>query len=105
MRRKAPSRDCQADCSPRDQPDLTQLLLCGLLCNDAVLQKEQGEWAILGDPTEGALVVLAGKAGFNQTHLTQALPRVAEIPFSSERKRMSVVVAVPKAAADPDLAE
>jgi Ca2+-transporting ATPase len=93
-----------ADCSPREQPDLAQLLLCGLLCNDAVLQKEQGEWAILGDPTEGALVVLAGKAGFNQTQLTQALPRVAEIPFSSERKRMSVVVAVEGNDRPPNLA-
>jgi Ca2+-transporting ATPase len=82
-----------AGVQPQDVPDLARLLLCGLLCNDAVLQKEAGEWAILGDPTEGSLVVLAGKAGFSQTQLTQMLPRVEEYPFSSERKRMSVVVA------------
>ncbi|MEB3267462.1 MAG: cation-translocating P-type ATPase [Leptolyngbya sp.] len=84
------------DLAPLDHPDLAKLLLCALLCNDAVLQKEQGEWAILGDPTEGSLVVLAGKAGLSQTHLTQTLPRVGEYPFSSERKRMSVIVAVPE---------
>ena len=81
------------DClEPLNHPELAKLLLCGLLCNDAVLQKEQGDWAILGDPTEGSLVVLAGKAGFNQQTLMAQVPRVAELAFSSERKRMSVVV-------------
>ncbi|MEM1290059.1 MAG: cation-transporting P-type ATPase [Cyanobacteria bacterium P01_H01_bin.162] len=74
-------------------PDLRQLLLCGLLCNDAILQKEAGEWAILGDPTEGALVVLAGKAGLDQPSLLPQFSRQAEWAFSSERKRMSVIVA------------
>ncbi|MDA0673220.1 MAG: cation-translocating P-type ATPase [Cyanobacteria bacterium] len=92
------------DLAPLDHPDLAKLLLCALLCNDAVLQKEQGEWAILGDPTEGSLVVLAGKAGLSQTHLTQTLPRVGEYPFSSERKRMSVIVAVPDHDGPPALA-
>lgn len=78
--------------SPAQAPDLMMLLLTGLLCNDAVLQKENGDWAILGDPTEGSLVVLAGKAGLRQIELTAKLPRYAEFPFSSERKRMSVVV-------------
>ncbi|MEM0979067.1 MAG: cation-translocating P-type ATPase [Cyanobacteria bacterium P01_H01_bin.58] len=77
---------------PLENRELSLLLLCGLVCNDAVLQKEQGEWATLGDPTEGSLVVLAGKAGLNQQQMLQALPRVAEFTFSSERKRMSVVV-------------
>jgi Ca2+-transporting ATPase len=45
-------------------PDLAMLLLDGLLCNDAVLQKESGHWVILGDPTEGALVVMACKASW-----------------------------------------
>ncbi|MBF2037057.1 MAG: cation-translocating P-type ATPase [Leptolyngbyaceae cyanobacterium T60_A2020_046] len=78
--------------NPLQQPELTNLLLCGLLCNDSILQKEQGDWAILGDPTEGALVVLAGKSGLVQTQMIQAFRRVVEFPFSSERKRMSVVV-------------
>ncbi|QQE67262.1 magnesium-transporting ATPase [Leptolyngbya sp. BL0902] len=73
-------------------PDLQSLLLDSLLCNDAVLQKEQGDWAILGDPTEGALVVMAAKGGLDRHHLAHTLHRVAEFPFSSERKRMSVVL-------------
>ncbi|MGF1523098.1 MAG: cation-translocating P-type ATPase [Leptolyngbyaceae cyanobacterium] len=77
---------------PLKHPELAKLLLCGLLCNDAVLQKDQGDWAILGDPTEGSLVVLAGKAGLDQQVLMTQVPRVAELAFSSERKRMSVVV-------------
>jgi Ca2+-transporting ATPase len=47
---------------------------------------------ILGDPTEGALLTVAGKAGLQQEHYAFHLPRVAEIPFTSERKRMSVIV-------------
>ena len=78
--------------APQDQPALQMLMLCAVLCNDAILQKEHGEWAILGDPTEGALLSLAGKAGFAQAHWSDQLPRVMEFPFSSERKRMSVVV-------------
>ncbi|NER82012.1 MAG: cation-transporting P-type ATPase [Leptolyngbya sp. SIO1D8] len=78
--------------NPLESPELAQLLICGLLCNDAVLQKEQGEWMIMGDPTEGALVVLAGKAKLNQQKLIHSFSRVAEFAFSSERKRMSVVV-------------
>ncbi|HEY9889685.1 MAG TPA: cation-translocating P-type ATPase [Candidatus Obscuribacterales bacterium] len=77
---------------PQEHPELNQMLLCGLLCNDAILQKEQGAWAILGDPTEGALVVLAGKGGLNQQRLLNQFERVTEFAFSSERKRMSVIV-------------
>lgn len=73
-------------------PDLAALLLASVLCNDAALQKENGEWAILGDPTEGSLIVAAAKAGFSQNDWSYRLPRVGEFPFSSERKRMSVVV-------------
>jgi P-type Ca2+ transporter type 2C len=74
------------------EADLQKLLLACVLCNDAVLQKEQGEWAILGDPTEGALLAMAGKAGIRKDEQEQQFPRVAEFPFSSERKRMSVMV-------------
>ncbi|MEM9907970.1 MAG: cation-transporting P-type ATPase, partial [Cyanobacteria bacterium P01_D01_bin.44] len=71
------------------------LLLDSLLCNDAVLQKENGEWVILGDPTEGALITLAGKAGLVQSALQGE--RRLDFPFSSERKRMSIVVDWPTA--------
>ncbi|NEP19071.1 MAG: cation-translocating P-type ATPase [Leptolyngbya sp. SIO4C1] len=74
-------------------PAVRLLLLDCMLCNDAVLQKEQGDWAILGDPTEGALITLAGKADLVQSQLQLQFERQTEFPFSSERKRMSVAVA------------
>lgn len=77
----------------QSQPELQSLLLACLLCNDAILQKENGEWAILGDPTEGALLAVAGKAGLFKHDREHLFPRVGEFPFSSERKRMSVFVA------------
>ncbi|MCL6434934.1 MAG: cation-transporting P-type ATPase [Leptolyngbyaceae cyanobacterium HOT.MB2.61] len=78
--------------TPQEQPELLNLLIACTICNDAVLQKEMGEWIILGDPTEGALLALAGKAGFQKDQWEDKFPRVAEFPFSSERKRMSVIV-------------
>jgi Ca2+-transporting ATPase len=77
---------------PRRLPEVCLLLLNGLLCNDASLQKEAGEWTVFGDPTEGALIVMAHKGGLDGHQLTYGLPRVAEFPFSSERKRMTVVL-------------
>jgi P-type Ca2+ transporter type 2C len=74
-----------------EYPEISALLLPCAVCNDAVLQQQQGEWAILGDPTEGALVTLAGKGGIEQDQWSSKLPRVSEFPFSSERKRMSVI--------------
>ncbi|MGB3201103.1 MAG: cation-transporting P-type ATPase, partial [Nodosilinea sp.] len=78
--------------APRQIADLGLLLLDGLLCNDSVLQKEGGDWAIVGDPTEGALVVMAAKSGLDRHRLGHELRRQVEFPFSSERKRMSVVL-------------
>ncbi|MCG9889846.1 MAG: cation-translocating P-type ATPase, partial [Thermosynechococcaceae cyanobacterium MS004] len=77
---------------PAKFPDeLIATLSACVLCNDAVLQATDGEWVILGDPTEGALLTVAGKAGLTKQDLGQKFPRIADIPFSSERKRMSVV--------------
>ncbi|BAT55636.1 cation-transporting ATPase [Nostoc sp. NIES-3756] len=90
----APVGDFQLDgqkVEVEDSPEVSALLLACAVCNDSVLQKEQGEWAILGDPTEGALVTLAGKAGIEKDQWSYKLPRVSEFPFSSERKRMSVI--------------
>ncbi len=81
----------QQPIAPEQQPELQVLLLACVLCNDAFLQQENGQWAIVGDPTEGALLAVAGKAGFNKDQSAERLPRVAEFPFSSERKRMSVI--------------
>jgi Ca2+-transporting ATPase len=78
--------------NPGQWADLSMLLLTSLLCNDAVLQKEEGEWAIMGDPTEGALVVMACKGALDRHQMMHQLQRVGEVPFSSERKRMSVII-------------
>ena len=60
-----------------------------LLCNDAALEETDGLWTVRGDPTEGALLVLGRKAGLDPEAIRPEFPRVAEIPFSSETKRMS----------------
>jgi Ca2+-transporting ATPase len=70
---------------------LRQLLRAGLLCNDAQLQLTDGKWTIKGDPTEAALLTLASKAGLDVEAERLAQPRLEEIPFSSERKRMTTV--------------
>lgn len=70
------------------------LLTGGALCNDAILEarKDQaGEFSAVGDPTEGALVVAAARAGLWKNELEDAWPRRAELPFDSERKRMTTV--------------
>lgn len=94
---------------PEQYPELQTILLACVLCNDAILQREEpqsqtngkaarsnsgtseGDWIILGDPTEGALLSLAGKGGLEKEQLSRQLKRVEEFPFSSERKRMSVI--------------
>ncbi len=73
-------------------PALESLLIACALCNDAALSQNGSIWTVLGDPTEGALLALAGKGGFNASKLNRHCDRLAEIPFTSERKRMSVVV-------------
>ncbi len=74
-------------------PDLTRLLWGCTLCNDAILEWRDSQWQIVGDPTEGAMVVLAEKGGVDRASSVTTLPRVAEFPFDSDRKRMSVVCA------------
>ncbi|MGB9627149.1 MAG: cation-translocating P-type ATPase [Thermodesulfobacteriota bacterium] len=77
--------------NPRNHLSLQLLIQSGLLCNDASLEKRDGKWTIKGDPTEAALVVLAMKAGLHQVEMRLKHPRVEEIPFSSERKRMTTI--------------
>ncbi len=73
--------------------ELRTLLIAATLCNDAKLEKDTAseKWAIKGDPTEGALIVVAAKAGLWKEELEQEQPRIGEIPFSSETKRMTTV--------------
>ena len=70
-------------------PGLQRLLECGVLCNDAVLKKEGARWVVEGDPTEGALLVAARRAGMDPEAIRAKWPRFAEIAFTSERKKMS----------------
>jgi len=79
---------------------LSLLMLTGTLCNDAVIN-ESARQDILGDPTEGALVLAADQAGLVQIDLKTLLPRVRELPFDSERKRMSTVHAMPSVSLYP----
>jgi Ca2+-transporting ATPase len=81
---------------PRGDPDVTVLLHGALLCNDAKLEEGSDasgarSWRMVGDPTEGAMVVAAAKGGFRRGELEAALPRVQEIPFDSDRKRMTTI--------------
>jgi len=82
-----------------DYPGIRTALWIGALNNDAILETdydEQGKKTIrmVGDPTEGALLVAAAKGGALPAPLSQAYPRIEEIPFDSERKRMVTVHAI-----------
>lgn len=76
---------------PRADAVLERLLTAGALCNDALLQHTNSSWHVKGDPTEGALLVTAAKSTLDAGDLRRLWPRVAEVPFESERKRMSTV--------------
>lgn len=85
---------------PLDDPVLHRCLQIGVLCNDAQLQRSgetagQASWRLIGDPTEGALVVVAHKAGLVKDAEDRAWPRIAEVPFDSARKRMSTLHRAP----------
>ncbi len=73
-------------------PYLRIMLEAGALASDVTLVRDEAQrWDIKGDPTEGALVVAAAKAGIDKAELEQRLPRIHEIPFTSESKRMTTV--------------
>ncbi len=79
--------------NPCDEPDLMQVLITGARCNNATVSPrgdEADSWQVIGDPTEGALVVAALKAGIEARDREQQV--LFEIPFDSERKTMSVVL-------------
>ncbi len=69
----------------------TRLFEIATLCNDADLQRsESGVYSILGDPTEGAMLTVAGKAGITEEAMQEKYPKTGELPFDSDRKMMSV---------------
>lgn len=70
---------------------LEALLTAAALCTDSELVLKEHRWDIIGDPTEGSLIVAAAKNGLTKAELVEKYPRVLELPFDSDRKRMSTL--------------
>jgi P-type Ca2+ transporter type 2C len=90
-----PEGDFSIDGSPLTEASpardaVAQILRAVALANDAALAHSEDRWKVQGDPTEGALIVAARKFGIDESDLAR-LPRIAEIPFTSERKRHTTV--------------
>lgn len=76
--------------SEAEDSDLSTMLKIALLCNEAVItEEESGDNKVIGDPTEGALLVVAAKSGLDRKKVQKKYPRVADWPFDSERKMMT----------------
>jgi len=72
-------------------PGLRELLTAAVLCNGATLREENGTWHVIGDPTEGALLVAAAKVGLTKEGLEDTAPFTEEVPFDAERKMMTII--------------
>jgi Ca2+-transporting ATPase len=77
--------------NPADNPDLAKVLLCGVLCNGAELVKNDNGYKIHGDPTEASILTCAAKLGLWKGKLEKEFVFVQEIPFDSERKKMTII--------------
>lgn len=77
--------------APDQEPDLTGVLRCAVLCNGADLVKKETDYKIIGDPTEGALLTLAAKGDMWKDKMEREYEFLEEIPFDSERKMMTIV--------------
>lgn len=89
--------DTHPDFLKNQPPEIGLALTAGALCNDASLRPDPqtGRYLALGDPTEGALLVAASQAGLRKSELAVTVPRVAELPFDADRKRMTTVHRLP----------
>ncbi|MDD3632116.1 MAG: calcium-translocating P-type ATPase, SERCA-type, partial [Atribacterota bacterium] len=83
---------------PDEDETISFLLKAAALCNNSYLRQIEGkeQWEIVGDPTEGALVVAGAKAGYQKEELENRYPRLRELLFNSERKRMSTIHRTPE---------
>jgi len=79
------------DVRAEEFPLLQEMAQAALLCNDALLSEIDGQWQIQGDPTEGALVTLAQKAGLEHNHIQNQFPRTDAIPFESQHRFMATL--------------
>jgi cation-transporting P-type ATPase F len=70
---------------------LREVLVAGVLCNDASLYHEKGRWRMTGDPTEGALLLAARKGKLDEAALRQVAPRLDELPFDATRQAMATL--------------
>jgi Ca2+-transporting ATPase len=75
---------------PAEEPFLSDLLRAAA-CNDAELNQQDGRPMVVGDPTEGALLVVAAKGGVTREQIESEMPRLGIVPFDSDRKRMTVI--------------
>lgn len=90
--------------TPPEMTALNVLVRAGALCNDAVLKiGVDGSVHAIGDPTEGALLLAAERLGYQKEDLDTRWPRVAEVPFTSERKRMTTVHRMDESVKESDL--
>ncbi|WP_020526435.1 cation-translocating P-type ATPase [Flexithrix dorotheae] len=72
-------------------PALKDLLVAGLLCNTSEISREENQYLVKGDPTEGALIVAAQKAGLSRSNLLKIFHQLDNIPFESERQYMATL--------------
>lgn len=77
--------------NPEELPLLREMARAALLCNDASLTEVDGQWQMQGDPTEGALVTLALKAGLEHDYCQSQYPRTDAIPFESQHRFMATL--------------
>lgn len=83
---------------PGDTP-LDRCLLAGLHCNDSAIAQHEGRWVVRGDPTEGALITAAHKAGFEQQEQQSRFTRIDTVPFESQHQYMATLHETPGGAA------
>jgi Ca2+-transporting ATPase len=80
---------------PCNAAAMKELLTAAVLCNGAALHQENGAWRVVGDPTEGAMLMLAAQGGMTKQVLEREAPLESEIPFDAERKMMTMIRRTP----------
>ena len=83
--------DDDRKCAARAESALLDLLQAAAACNDAELVRKDGALIVVGDPTEGALLVAAARAGVRREDIETRMPRLGTVPFDPDRKRMTVI--------------